>query len=102
VGKPVERSPGLDWSIIFDLIASEYGYTWDQFISFTYKQLNACLEAIARRTHDNTVIRAAMHGIKLDMYRRVKPVSQKILKQAESEIQKLLKEKQKAAKNGKR
>jgi hypothetical protein len=102
VGGSVGRTGETDWAIIFDLIAAEYGYTWNQFISFTYKQLNASLEAIARRTHNKTVVRAAMHGIKLDLYQRVKPASQKQLKQAEDEIQKLLKEKQKAAKSGKR
>jgi len=103
VGRPVQkRHAGVDWSVIFDSIASEYGYTWEQFINMTYKLLNCCLEAIAKRTHNNTVIQAAMHGIKMDLYKRVKPVSEKLLEQANIETYKLLQQKQVAAKNGKR
>jgi len=102
VGRSVEQNAPIDWSIIFDSIASEYGYTWQQFVNMTYKLLNHCLEAIARRTHNNTVVQAAMHGLKMDLYKRVKPVSEKILDQATSEAYKLLQQKQSAVKNGKR
>ena len=88
------RVKSVDWSIIFDSIASEYGYTWRQFTNLTYKLLDTCLEAIARRTHNKTVVLAAMHGIKVDLYKRHKPVSEKILKTADAEIFKLLKSKQ--------
>lgn len=88
----------VDWAIIFDLVASEYGYTWAQFTELTYKQLNVFLEAILRRTHNKTVVLAAMHGIKLDPYRRIKPPSERMLKKALDETEKILKEKQIALK----
>jgi len=44
-----------------------------------------------------------MHGVKMELYQnRVKPPSQDELDQAQSEINKLLKQKQAALKNGKR
>lgn len=91
--RSVERSASVDWSIIFDSIASEYGYTWEQFAGLTYKLLAACLEAIARRTHNNTAVLASIHGIKMDLYKRSKPISKKILANAEAEAYKLLKKK---------
>lgn len=101
MGRPV-RSGDVDWSIIFDLIASEYSYTWKQFIKLTYKQLNIYLEAIARRNHNKTAVLASMHGIKIDLYKRIKPVSKQTLENARKEAYKILKQKQKAAQNGKR
>ncbi len=100
--RSVERTPPLDWSIIFDLIASEYGYTWEQFSGLTYKLLNSCLEAISRRNHNKTAVLAAMHGIKMDLYRRVKPVSDKTLQDAKEGAYNLLKERRAAIKDGKR
>jgi len=81
------------------LIASEYSYTWDQFTGLTYKILNACLEAIARRTHNKIVVQAARRGIKVDLYKRIKPISEEVLKNARSEAFKILKQKQ-AENNG--
>lgn len=98
--RPVCQNPTVDWSIIFDLIASEYGYTWQQFTNLTYKLLDACLEAITRRTHNKTAALAAMHGIKMDLYKRFKPVSETTLAQAKAEALKFLKQKRTA--NGKR
>ena len=92
--RPVKKSPSADWSIIFDSIASEYGYTWGQFVSMTYKMLDACLEAIARRTHNQTAVLASMHGIKMDLYKRIKPISEKTLDQARAQAYKILKRKQ--------
>jgi len=102
VGGPVSAASSVDWSIIFDLVASEYGYTFEQFIGLTYKLLDSCLEAIARRTHNKTAVTAAMHGIKMDLYKRVKAPSEKFLENARTEAYKILKEKQAAIKNGKR
>jgi len=68
----------------------------------TYKMLDACLEAIARRTHNQTSIQAAMHGIKMDLYKRIKPVSEKTLAYARSEAFKILQRKQAAVKNGRK
>jgi hypothetical protein len=46
-------------------------------------------------------MRAAMHGIKLDLYKRIKPPSKDILNAANAKISDILKRKQ-AKKNGKR
>ena len=96
MGGPVKQRDPVDWSIIFDSIASEYGYTWDQFIAMTYKLLNACLESIARRSHNKTAVLAAMHGIKMDLYKEHegKPLSKDDIKRAKTEVEKILKEKQ--------
>ena len=102
MGGSVGQNASPDWSVIFDSIASEYGYTWEQFVSMTYKLLNHCLEAIAKRNHNNYAAQAALHGLKMDLYKRVKPVSEKVLDQARSEAYKLLQQKQSAVKNGKR
>lgn len=101
MGRPVKNSAPADWSIIFDSIASEYGYTWGQFVSMTYKMLDACLEAIARRTHNQTAVLASMHGIKMELYKRIKPISEKVLDQARAQAYKILQRKQ-AVSNGKR
>ena len=100
MGGPAQKHASPDWSLIFDVIASEYSYTWKQFTGLTYKQLDACLEAIAARTHNKTAVLAAMHGIKMDMYRKPIPVSEKTLELASIETEKILKAKQK--KHGKR
>lgn len=105
MGGSVEKTTPTDWAIIFDLIASEYGYTWEQFIGLTYKLLDSCLEAIARRTHNKTAVLASIHGIKMDLYKRVQPVSEKVLADAKTQAYDLLKQKQQkiaARKNGKR
>ncbi|GAG41635.1 unnamed protein product [marine sediment metagenome] len=60
------------------------------------------MKAIARREHNKTAVLAAMHGIKLDLYQRVKPVSEKSLESAAIETEKILKQKQAEIKNGKR
>lgn len=84
----------VDWAETFDLIASEYGYTWKQFIRLTYKQLYHCLKAIKRRIHNKTAVLAAMHGIKMEFYKEIKSPSKEILQKAQVEIDKILKEKQ--------
>jgi len=98
------RDQRTDWGEIFDLIASEYGYGWEKFTGLTYKQLHAWLGAIAKRTHNQLVVLAAMHGLKMDLYRQLKAPSKQILADADVEIYKQLKEKQrkKAVRNGKR
>ena len=102
MGGPARKAAPADWSVIFDTIASEYGYTWEQFAGMTYKLLDSCLEKIAARTHNKTAILAAMHGIKIELYQKPTPVSEKTLEYAAEETQKILKQKQIAAKNGKR
>ena len=97
-----DNSPpkGVNWANVFDLVASEYGYTWDQFTGLTYIQLHAFLEAINRRTHNNTAVQAAMHGIKVDLYKKIDPPAAENLQQIDDEITKIFKEK--ASANGKR
>ena len=97
MGGPDEKRDAekLDWSLIFDLIASEYSYTWEQFTGMTYKQLDACMEAINRRNHNSLVTQAALKGVKLDAYRKKKAISNADMKSAREVIRKLLAEKQK-------
>lgn len=102
MGGPV-RPVEVDWSIIFDLVAAEYGYTWEQFVGLTYKLLNACMENIARRTHNERVVIAQMHGLKMELYKKSVPIPDETLQRASQRTVEILKEKQlKLAKRGKR
>lgn len=64
-------------------------------MGMTYKLLNACLESIARRNHNQTAVLASMHGIKMDLYKQSKPVSEETLLSAREEAEKLIKQKAK-------
>lgn len=100
---PDQRAAEVDWSIIFDLIASEYGYTWEQFTGLTYKLLNACIKKIDKRKYDQAVFLAKIHGAQLkNEPAQLKPPSEELLKYAEAEALKTLKQKQEALRNGKR
>lgn len=91
---------GNDWGLIFDLIASEYGYTWSEFTELTYKQLNACLESIARRTHNDYAFIANIHGVEMDYYQKIEPPSKAILEKARKRTEEILRKKQQKIKNG--
>lgn len=101
MGGSVKETASIDWSIIFDTIASEYGYTWEQFIYLTHKQLAAFLAAIDKRLYDKIRINAAIHGIKIDEKAATKQPSDTELKEAEKATNELLRQRR-AAKNGKR
>ena len=83
----------VDWSIIFDIVASEYGYCWKDFTALTYKQLDTFLEVIAQRRHNDIVVQASLHGIKLESYRKKQTISKKVLTKARKMTQQLLAEK---------
>lgn len=93
MGRPA-RKDSTDWPLIFDLIASEYGYTWNQFGELTYKLLHATLEAIQQRTHNNLVIQAALRGVKLNPYKKLKSISEIDLKAGDQQVSEILKRKQ--------
>lgn len=48
------------------MVASEYGYTFDQFKQLTFRTLYALLEVMQVRGHNEYVKQAALQGIKLD------------------------------------
>ena len=49
------------------MIASEYGYTFDEFKKMTYRTLFAAVEMIGIRNHNKYAREAALQGIKLDV-----------------------------------
>ena len=51
---------------MFDIIASEYGYTYEEFKQMTLRTLHGALEMINIRTHNEYVKQAALKGIKLE------------------------------------
>lgn len=83
----------IDWSEIFDVFASEYGYTWDTFISMTFKQVNALMVAFNKRKHNEMALQAAMHGVKMEPIREKIPMTKKDKKTLNDLIQKKLAEK---------
>lgn len=48
------------------MIASEYGWDFEQFKKLTLRRLQSCLEMIEIRNHNNYAKQAALKGIKLD------------------------------------
>lgn len=92
---PASTRDPVNWSIIFDIIASEYGYTWVQFSGMTYKLLNECLESINRRTHNSIAVQAALRGIQMDLYQKHVPADAKTIEQSRMEAEKILKKRQK-------
>ena len=83
----------VDWSEIFDLIASEYGYTWGQFTALTYTQLEAFLGAVSRRRHSDVAINAQIHGIRMEARQKQAPVSDAVLREADRMTREMLSEK---------
>lgn len=61
----------MNWIEVFDLIASEYGWTFDEFKKVTLRTLQGCLEMIDIRTHNDFVKQASLKGIKLE-FKRIK------------------------------
>jgi len=59
----------------------------------TYKLLDACLDAIARRNHNKTAVEAAMHGIKMELYKIHKPLTKEEIEAARNEVAKILNKK---------
>lgn len=51
--------------MIFDIVASEYGYTLSQFSALTPCVLFIALDRIARRNHNAFACRAALMGVKI-------------------------------------
>lgn len=75
-----------NWIEVFDLIASEYGYTMDQFKAMTLRQLNGCLEMIDIRTHNEFALNASIHGHKVELkkvMRQVEELSDKMKEEME-------------------
>jgi hypothetical protein len=51
---------------VFDIIASEYGYTLEQFGQMTVREVFVCMSNISKRKNNDLVIQAKLHGMKLE------------------------------------
>jgi hypothetical protein len=95
MGRPIDGAPSVDWSIIFDTIANEYGYDWERFTSLTYKQLDAFLEAIDKRRYSDFRSRIILHGGRdPGPYIKKQPVKESDLADAKAQMNEILKRKQ--------
>lgn len=91
------------------MIASEYGWTFDDFKKITMRTLHSCLEMIAIRQHNDFALNASLKGVKIefkkvkkqveDMTQEQKKMMNEVIKQAAQ--RKLLEKAEKARmKNG--
>lgn len=48
------------------MIASQYGYTIDEFSSMTRREVIECCARIIRRVRDESIFHARLHGAKMD------------------------------------
>jgi len=55
----------MKWAELFDLFASEYGWTVEETLSHTFKQLKYLLEAMPKRQMRQLEWEAKLHGAKL-------------------------------------
>ena len=53
---------GVDWYCIYDLIASRYSYTIEEFSKLTFKQINHLTKAISKSILEERKYQAALHG----------------------------------------
>ena len=61
----VKKKEDHDWSEIFDLIASEYGYRFSDIRGMTPREIQAALRSITKRKDSAWRFEAALHGVKL-------------------------------------
>lgn len=52
--------------MIFDLIASEYGYSFTQIRAMTMREIETAVRNISRRRTDQAKFDASLHGVQLD------------------------------------
>jgi len=55
----------VDWYYIYDLIASHYSYTIEQFSKLTFKQINHLTKAISKSILEERKYQAALNGKKI-------------------------------------
>lgn len=69
---------------VFDLVASQYGYTFEDFKAMTLRTLTGCLEMIDIRTHNEFALNANIQGHKVEFKKVTKKVRE--LTDAEAEL----------------
>jgi len=52
--------------MIFDLIASEYGYSFAEIRAMTMREIETALRHISRRRTDQAKFDASLHGVTID------------------------------------
>ena len=55
----------MDWYSVYDLIASRYSYSIEQFCKLTFKQINHLTKAISKSIVEDRRYEAALHGKKI-------------------------------------
>lgn len=55
----------MDWYNIYDLIASRYSYSIEQFSKLTFKQINYLTKAISKSILEERKYEAALHDKKI-------------------------------------
>jgi len=55
----------MDWYNIYDLIASRYSYTIEQFSKLTFKQINHLTKTISKSIVEDRKYEAALHDKKI-------------------------------------
>ena len=55
----------MDWYYIYDLIASRYSYSIEQFSKLTFKQINHLTKAISKSIVEERKYQAGLHGKKI-------------------------------------
>lgn len=53
------------------MVASEYGYTFDDFLNLNYRQLYGLMERIALRKHNNFMQLSILHGNKKPKFKKL-------------------------------
>ena len=55
----------MDWYNIYDLIASRYSYSIEEFSKLTFKQINHLTKSISKSILEERKYEAALHGKKI-------------------------------------
>jgi hypothetical protein len=56
------RTVETDWPQIFDVLAHEYGWTFDQVGRLSFREIDWCLRQIGRRKHEDRAFQARLAG----------------------------------------
>lgn len=83
------------------MIASEYGYTFDQIADMTPREISVALNNISIRKHNEVALNANIHGHKMQYKQRAKTIkSAELSKEDEAFIDRTIAERFK--KNGRK
>ena len=53
--------------MIFDVIANEYGYTFDEIRNMTMREIDVAMKYIGIRKHNEVATNARIHGLEMEM-----------------------------------